>query len=144
MAVKTVKLTTRPSRAKGRAWSYQGFINEWVDTLTEGHNFKAASISGRGNGGHMYNFGRMAAHGAPRVKGGDTGQAWVDALKKRDDITFVIYSYDTPLAVWSEGMGAWIMPELRYSVTTSKQQSLIRSMIGYAHGDVVDTISELR
>lgn len=49
-----------------------------------------------------------------------------------DDVTgadYVVYSYLTPIA-WHMPNGQWVMPDVRYSVTTSKHQSKIRTAIG--------------
>lgn len=41
---------------------------------------------------------------------------------------YVIYSYGTPIA-WISAHGKWFVPEIRYSVTTSKHQSIVRGAV---------------
>lgn len=45
-----------------------------------------------------------------------------------DDIEFVIYSYETPIA-WRV-KGEWVIPEVTYSITTTRHQSLVRTAVG--------------
>ena len=47
------------------------------------------------------------------------GQAFADHNE-----VYVVYSYQTPIA-WHAG-GVWTVPEVKYSVTTTKQQTLVR------------------
>jgi hypothetical protein len=42
---------------------------------------------------------------------------------------YVVHSYATPIAWWSEATG-WQMPDERYSPTTSQHQSTVRHAIG--------------
>jgi hypothetical protein len=41
---------------------------------------------------------------------------------------YVVYSYATPIAWWCEGTG-WVVPDTRYSATTSKHQGTVRRSI---------------
>lgn len=50
---------------------------------------------------------------------------------RRDSITQVIYSYGTPIA-WLDA-GAWIVPDVTYSVTTSKHQSYLYRLPSRLH-----------
>lgn len=43
-------------------------------------------------------------------------------------ITYAVYSYGTPIA-WYDNERGWIMPSERYSVTTSKHQSIVRDAL---------------
>ena len=47
--------------------------------------------------------------------------------ERRHEILQVIYSFGTPIA-WLDA-GAWIVPKVRYSVTTSKIQYKARTML---------------
>ena len=40
---------------------------------------------------------------------------------------FVIFSYATPIAWWSDEAQEWIIPDVKYSVTTSNHQSVVRT-----------------
>lgn len=51
-----------------------------------------------------------------------------------DEPDYVVYSYSTPIA-W-HGKRGWVMPDTRYSVTTSKSQGRIRFAL---HGEEVLT-----
>jgi hypothetical protein len=44
---------------------------------------------------------------------------------------FVVYSYRTPIAWKNEG-GEWIVPAEKYSVTTSRHQSVVRRAVQVA------------
>ena len=48
--------------------------------------------------------------------------------ERADSIVQVIYSYGTPIA-WLDA-GAWIIPDVRYSVTTGKHQGYLWSLSG--------------
>lgn len=58
---------------------------------------------------------------------------WADALRSdianRIDRAFVVYSYATPIAWWTDTAG-WVIPEVRYSVTTSRAQGFVRRGAG--------------
>lgn len=41
---------------------------------------------------------------------------------------YVIYSYGTPIA-WRDRRGEWTVPDVRYSVTTSKHQGKVRAAL---------------
>lgn len=43
--------------------------------------------------------------------------------------SYAVYSYETPIA-WFNEDGVWIMPDVKYSVTTSKHQGRIFTAIG--------------
>lgn len=66
----------------------------------------------------------------------DTGrlpQDWARIYRSSHDaIAYVVVSYSTPIA-WYDTRGAvWIMPEVRYSPTTSNHQSAVRQALsGY-------------
>lgn len=46
---------------------------------------------------------------------------------KRCGQVFVVWSYDTPIG-WRDDMG-WRVPDVRYSVTTSSHQSVVRAAV---------------
>lgn len=77
----------------------------------------------------------FTTHGALRA-GFDsypyTGQLpadWVERMRsdarESNDVLFVLYSYSTPIA-WRTSSGEVVVPDVRYSVTTSKHQSHAR------------------
>jgi hypothetical protein len=41
------------------------------------------------------------------------------------DVTHTVLSYATPIA-WRLAEGCWVIPEVKYSVTTSKHQGIVR------------------
>lgn len=45
--------------------------------------------------------------------------------------SYRVYSYSTLIATYTYDTGAWWLNETKYSPTTSKQQSLIRRVIGH-------------
>lgn len=76
-----------------------------------------------------------------RTSPGDVGYLrgpWLDLLvEDRPTIEYVVYSYATPIAWWSKEHG-WRMPDIKYSVTTSRHQSLVRRALAEI-GAVVTT-----
>lgn len=46
-------------------------------------------------------------------------------LMIKDNPSYIVWSYATPIA-WVTSNGQWVIPSLKYSVTTSKHQSLVR------------------
>lgn len=77
--------------------------------------FQGNSMSG--NGGPAYQSGQLPA------------EYRSDASKA----TYVIYSYSTPVA-WRRRSGEWVVPAVRYSVTTSKQLGRIRPALARIGG----------
>lgn len=47
---------------------------------------------------------------------------------------YVVFSYDTPIAWWGDGIG-WKVPDVRYSVTTSRHQSAVRLAASVTTGE---------
>lgn len=43
--------------------------------------------------------------------------------------TYVVLSYDTPIAWWDATTG-WVIPDVKYSPTTSRHQSNVRLAVG--------------
>lgn len=41
-------------------------------------------------------------------------------------IDYVVYSYGTPIAYRTEDTGEWVVPDVKYSVTTSKHQGMVQ------------------
>ena len=64
------------------------------------------------------------------------------ALLRQERVEYVIYSYDTPIAyhvrdkTLADGTVPfhWVMPDVRYSVTTSHHQSVVRTAIDNPKG----------
>lgn len=50
-----------------------------------------------------------------------TGQLPSQYIESAERASYVVYSYSTPIAWWSEEDG-WSRPEVKYSVTTSVHQ----------------------
>lgn len=47
------------------------------------------------------------------------------------ELAYVVYSYATPIA-WYTKRGAWVVPEEKYSSTTSRHQSVVRQGVARA------------
>lgn len=62
--------------------------------------------------GDQLNFGRMS-------------EGSKESIRALSDIDYVVHSYATPIGVHSQSKG-WVIPEDRYSATTSKHQSQLR------------------
>lgn len=48
-----------------------------------------------------------------------------ESMKSLSDIDYVVHSYSTPIGVHSKSQG-WVIPDVKYSRTTSKHQSQLR------------------
>lgn len=72
---------------------------------------------------------------------GELPAEWRSALNKfARDITYVIYSYDTPIALWVESPGFWIIPDVRYTRTTDGHQSQIKRLVNELGEGVYSTL----
>jgi len=60
------------------------------------------------------------------IQSGQLPQEFRDQLKL-DRPDFIVYSYATPIA-WHSDKG-WFIPEVKYSVTTSKHQNYVRRAV---------------
>ena len=74
---------------------------------------------GTSYGGHIY--GRAAELWAADQIGGE--------------IEYVVVSYATPIA-WYTKRGEWVVPEEKYSHTTSRHQSVVRQAVGMPRGAI--------
>jgi hypothetical protein len=55
----------------------------------------------------------------------DSGRLPREYVESFQRATFAVFSYATPIA-WVDESGQWVIPDVRYSVTTSKHQSQAR------------------
>lgn len=62
--------------------------------------------------GDQLNFGRMSRDNA-------------NMISALNDVDYVVHSYGTPIGVHSTSQG-WVVPEEKYSTTTSRHQSQLR------------------
>ena len=67
--------------------------------------------------------GTLSNHGAGRLLDADAARWRLD----RDRVLYVVYSYGTPIA-WLTADG-WQVVEQRFSVTTSRHQSIVRRAV---------------
>lgn len=58
---------------------------------------------------------------------GDLPDEWA-ILLRAEQPSYIIISYRTPIAWWSERLG-WTVPEVTYSVTTSRHQNAVRAAL---------------
>jgi surface antigen len=56
---------------------------------------------------------------------------------RREDITYTVYSYGTPIA-WYDEQAGWIVPEDSYSVTTTKARNQICRALDQADEDYTE------
>lgn len=73
------------------------------------------------------------------VRGSLRAPAGSDRGASLDHADYVVFSYDTPIAWHDAERDAWVIPDVRYSVTTSKHQGTIRtavSQLGEAEVDL--------
>jgi hypothetical protein len=77
----------------------------------------------------------FTSHGSLSGHKGKTSTGYLpgdlaDAYHQRgENIVYTVLSYATPIA-WFDRERGWVIPEVRYSVTTSKQQGKIRRAVG--------------
>ena len=50
---------------------------------------------------------------------------FVNEIRESDGIDYVVWSYGTPIA-WHHSFKGWTIPEVKYSATTSRHQSIVR------------------
>ncbi|HST77251.1 MAG TPA: hypothetical protein VLN58_02050 [Verrucomicrobiae bacterium] len=75
-------------------------------------------------GGSLYGTEWPAAGGT-----GELPDYWARKFNQTEK-TYVVFSYATPIA-WCDVNCVWTVPDVRYSVTTSKHQSRIRTAVSY-------------
>lgn len=92
---------------------------EIADAVANRLDFAANSTTGTTSPSRYLDSGRLP-------------YAWVDAFRfdcNEVGLDYVVYSYGTPIA-WVTRDGEVTMPDVRYSVTTSKIQTYVRQGLG--------------
>lgn len=88
------------------------------------------------------NVSGMAFAGSP----GDMPEPWRSEYRETRTTAYTVYSYATPIAWYDSERAEWVVPDIRYSASTSQHQSLVR----YALRDVpvedkrITTLESLR
>lgn len=98
---------------------------------TASRSIPAAAARGINADGYGALATRSTPHGIRRggYQTGRLPRRLAEIMRERaDSIVQVIYSYGTPIA-WLDA-GAWIIPDVSYSVTTARHQSYLRSLSG--------------
>jgi hypothetical protein len=75
--------------------------------------------------------GAMRAHEFALSSTGRLPMEWVETYRADRDgpgISYVVYSYQTPIA-WVRNDGHVVIPDVGYSVTTSRHQGLCRAWL---------------
>ena len=78
---------------------------------------------------------------------------WREVIIK-DHPDYVVWSYQTPIA-WHytetvpQGSGErerhiWVIPDVRYSATTSRHQGLVRSAMSFNEGSYIESLEEVK
>ena len=75
-------------------------------------------------GNNLYGF--VTSYGSTVYEYGMLPQYLHDQLKS-DQPDYIVYSYGTPIA-WHSDKG-WFIPNIKYSVTTSKHQNYVRRAV---------------
>ena len=82
------------------------------------------------NGENFATSGALKGEASPQwIGSGRMGIAdanVMDTTRDEHGIDYVVYSYGTPIAYRAEDSGEWVVPDTKYSVTTSKHQGTIR------------------
>lgn len=76
--------------------------------------------------------GALSGHSGPLKSTGQLPTEYYDSAKQAD---YVVYSYSTPIA-WHR-TDQWVVPDTRYSVTTSQHQG----RVGYALHDFYPAVT---
>lgn len=93
-------------------------LEEYRDVLAKLRAFKT--------GGALYG---MAAEGGQDAWALGLPAQWREALESDTSVSYVVYSYTTPIAWYSEIQCGWVIPDVRYSATTTVHQNLIRAAV---------------
>lgn len=96
-------------RSKGGWWQFTPHLKDLTPFRTHG------SLRGEPVTAGAYATGRLPAEHR-------------DAARATT-VDYVVFSYGTPIA-WHDSVTGWVMPDERYSATTSAQQTKIRTAIG--------------
>lgn len=104
----TVQLTTRSPW-----WDFRPIVQSATPFRTHGALRAERQTPREYDRANLPNFGHLDRDYHDSVMGAD----------------YVVYSYDTPIAWRSGSTGWWWIPDTRYSVTTSRHQSKIRTAL---------------
>ena len=127
------RLTNRPYNGANGYEGYERWRNRWQTVINERNDFKTGGSLAGASAGWYGSGGQLPAE-------------WVEALSNyRADVSYVIWSYYTPIALWVQqgDSGFWVIPPVTYSRTTSRQQSLISSLISQSGERVVTSLADL-
>lgn len=136
---KTLRLTGRPSSAGGSYEGYTTWLDKWINALIDLKPFKTGgSWSGSSVDG-LSGLGQLATS--------SQGSVWTEALRPvMVHVDYVVWSYWTPIAfhVRKGDLDFWVIPEVTYSRTTSRQQSHFLLVIDHwINATVVRTVEDL-
>ena len=102
-------MSTLYKEVQGKRTSNSGAL----EYIANRQPFKANSMAGIYPNSDYIGYGRL--------------QSDLVALLNSQQPHYIVYSYGTPIA-WHHS-GGWEIPAVRYSVTTSKHQSLVRRAV---------------
>lgn len=88
---------------------------DWTAVLSRRDDFQASNL-----------YGRRKAPGYGRASG-RLPEGEYDAMLRMAD--YIIFSYATPIAWHSSRDGLWFVPDISYSMSTTRQQNKIRRAI---------------
>lgn len=128
----TLRLSLRPYRPRRRphqslqdmppAQSYESWLEGWKSALRDRTPFRSSS---------SVSAIRVGSGRWDDLDPGRLPSDWARTFVTRSRagvITYVVRSYATPIA-WFDTEAGWVVPDEGYSVTTSKQQSLVRRVL---------------
>ena len=91
----------------------------------EGNTMRAGKLEGMVTSGDFYTgYGQLCLH--PEVR----------EMLKGKTLSYIVFSYNTPIA-WVEEDGTVVVPDVKYSVTTSRQQGYCQAWL--LGGEVMET-----
>lgn len=96
--------------------------------------------------GTDFESGAMTA--SHEVSVGRLDEEWRDVLFT-DSPDYIVYSYATPIA-WhvpddgDDGGERWVIPDVRYSSTTTRHQNIVRTALVFNSTNPLETLSEAK
>ena len=96
------------------SYAFRVNVRDALGYIETRQNFIASNLSG----GYSRSVGKLPS-------------TWCEKLYEdvnNDSNLYVVLSYDTPIA-WYSHEGGWTVPRVKYSVTTSKHQNIVRNAV---------------
>lgn len=119
----------------GRSW--EDSRGKLYRAIMAGRDFKTGAMHGESDDGYGFGSGT-----------GRLPEDWRQVFKE-DSPDYVVYSYATPIA-WhvpddgDDGGARWVIPDVKYSPTTTRHQNLVRTALVFDREPYRETVEEAR